>query len=168
MAIKDAFLPEFDQEMATTRRVLARIPEDKADWKPHEKSFSLGKLSSHLAFLPYWGVVTLKRTELDFGAAPDKDTRPDDFTTTEALLASFDEKVRQARAAIESTSDEDFMVKWTLRNGEHVAFSLPRVAVLRAFVLSHLIHHRGQMSVYLRLLDVPVPSIYGPTADEPM
>lgn len=168
MAIKDAFLPEFDQEMATTRRVLERVPEDKADWKPHEKSFSLGKLSSHLAFLPYWGVVTLKQPELDFASAPTKETTPAEFTTTEALLASFDEKVRQARAAIESTSDEDFKVKWTLRMGDNVIFSLPRVAVLRAFVFSHIIHHRGQMSVYLRLLDVPVPSIYGPTADEPM
>jgi uncharacterized damage-inducible protein DinB len=163
MTIAQTMLPEFDHEMATTRSLLERVPEAQADWKPHAKSMTLGKLAIHIAHLPGWLVPTLKDTVLDF-AAPDAPKMPE-FASTTAALARFDDNVAQARAALAATQDADLMVPWTLRNGEQVIFTQPRIAVLRGFVFNHLIHHRGQLSVYLRLHDVPLPSIYGPTAD---
>ncbi len=166
MAIKDSILPEFDHEMKTTRKLLERIPEQKADWQPHAKSMSLGHLGVHLSQLPIWGMFTMKQTELDLSPPGGPPYKTPDFESTAALLAAFDDHVKQSREAISSASDSDFMVPWTLKNAGQTIFTMPRVACLRTFVVNHVIHHRGQLSVYLRLNDVPVPSIYGPSADE--
>jgi uncharacterized damage-inducible protein DinB len=163
MTLAESMLPEFDHEMKTTRSLLERVPGDKADWKPHVKSMTLGKLTNHLATLPQWVLFTLGRTELDF-AAPDTPRAPE-FVATAESLALFDGHVAKARAAIAAAKDEELRMKWTLRNGDQEIFSLPRFAVLRSMVFNHSIHHRGQLSVYLRLNDVPLPNIYGPTAD---
>jgi uncharacterized damage-inducible protein DinB len=168
MAIAESILPELTHEAATTRAILERVPEDKADWKPHEKSMSLGQLSIHIATLLGWAVTTLRETEFDV-APPDGPTyTPPKFESTAALLEVFDAGVADARTALADSSDEDLMVMWSLKKGGVTMFSMPRVACLRTFVMNHLIHHRGQLSVYLRLQDVPLPSIYGPTADTPM
>ena len=160
MSISQSLLPEFDQEMATTRRLLERVPSDKGTWKPHEKSFSLGHLAQLVARMPGWNTQAMRNTELDLGS----------FTgysheKTETLLAEFDKHVKEARAALAAAKDEDFLVPWSLKAGDRVFMTLPRAAVVRQNI-NHLIHHRGQLSVYLRLVDVPLPSIYGPTADE--
>jgi len=165
MTIAESMLPEFDNEMKTTRTLLERVPEANADWVPHVKSMPLGRLATHISELLDWIGVTLLQTELDF--AKDK-YQPAEFTSTADLLATFDAKVKSNRAILAAAADQDMMVPWTLRNGDQVFFSMPRIAVLRGMVMNHLIHHRGQLSVYLRLNDVPLPSIYGPTADSPM
>lgn len=162
MPIVDALLPEFDHEMTTTRKVLERAPESRFDWKPHAKSFSLGALATHVATMPGWGVETLTKTEYDVAA----EQPPAAPASTVALLATFDENVAATRAALVGKTDEELLVVWTLKQGDNALFSMPRAGVMRSFVLNHLIHHRGQLSVYLRLLDIPVPSIYGPSADE--
>jgi uncharacterized damage-inducible protein DinB len=162
MPIVDALLPEFDHEMTVTRKLLERVPEDKFDWKPHEKSMSLGALAQHVATLPMWGTMTLTRPELDLGGSQQLAVA----TTRAELLAGFDERVKEARAALTGKGDGEMMAPWALKKDGHTIFSMPRAAVWRSFVLSHLVHHRGQLSVYLRLQDVPVPSIYGPSADE--
>jgi uncharacterized damage-inducible protein DinB len=164
MPLVDALLPEFDHEMTTTRKVIERVPEDKFDWKPHAKSFSLGALATHVANLPTWGTETLTKSEIDLPAAqPPLAALP---SKTE-LMAVFDRNVAAARAALAGKTDAELLAIWSLKRGGRTLFSMPKTAVLRSFVLSHVIHHRGQLSVYLRLLDVPVPSIYGPSADEP-
>lgn len=165
MAIKDALLPEFDHEMAVTRRVLERVPMGEAAWTPHPKSMSLGRLASHLADIPSWAPTILEKPGYDMAAGANAPHA--EHTSREALLEAFDRNVQQARAAIAARSDAEMLAPWTLRAGEHVVFTQPRVGALRGFLFSHSIHHRGQMSVYLRLRDVPVPSIYGPSADEP-
>lgn len=164
MSISQSLLPEYDHEMAATRRVLERLPTDKFGWTPHEKSFPLGRLASHVAELPGWIKTTLTTDELDFGSGA---YQPFTAATTEQLLEVFDKKVAEGRAAIVAASDEEFSKSWALRNGDHVIFKQPKAAVLRSFALSHIIHHRAQLSVYMRLNDIPVPSIYGPSADEP-
>ena len=163
MTIAASMLPEFDHEMATTRSLLERVPEGEAVWAPHEKSMTLGRLAAHIAELPGWMNSTIFQTELDFGAPGAYN--PTQFTTTAKLVELFDANVKAAHDALAGVSDADLMVNWALRNGEHVIFSMPRVAVIRGFVINHIIHHRGQLSVYLRLHNVPIPSIYGPTAD---
>jgi uncharacterized damage-inducible protein DinB len=162
MSIAETLLPEFDQEMATTRRLLERVPSDKGQWKPHPKSFSLGHLAQLLSWMPGWITTTLRQTELNLGT-----TAGYSLETTETLLAGFDRNVREAREALASSRDADFDVPWSLKSGDRAIFTLPRGAVVRMHI-SHLVHHRGQLSVYLRLNDVPLPSIYGPTADERM
>lgn len=162
MAFSDTFLPEFDQEMKTTRSMLERVPMENGPWKPHTKSTALGALASHLANLAGFGAGIASQTEIDM-AAPG--ARRPDFPTKEALLAGFDANVTATRAAITKLTDMDLSSPWTLKNGEHVVFTLPRAAVLRTLMMNHIIHHRGQLSVYLRLNDVPLPSVYGPTAD---
>lgn len=162
MPMVDALLPEFDHEMTTTRKLLERVPEDKVDWRPHARSWTLGQLAQHVATLPMWGSVTLKQSELDLSAGgemPALRTRAD-------LLQAFDGHVAETRTALVGCRDAELMTPWSLKKDGHVVFSMPKAAVWRSFVLSHLIHHRGQLSVYLRLQDVPVPSIYGPSADE--
>ena len=162
MAISDALVPEFDHEMTTTRKLLERVPEDKFDWKPHAKSFSLGALSAHVAALPGWGAETLNKSEVDIGSSQP----PSAPSSLAELLASFDRNVAATRAALTGKTDAEFMSVWSLKRGGHTVFTMPKTVVWRSFVLNHLVHHRGQLSVYLRLLDVPVPSIYGPSADE--
>lgn len=161
MALADRLIPEFDQEMATTRRLLERVPTDKGAWKPHEKSFSLGHLAQLVSMMPGWIARTLRDTEIDLAAAGPGYS----YEKTETLVSQFDTNVRDAREAIANTSDADFAVMWSLKHGNNVLMSLPRDAATRNHI-SHLVHHRGQLSVYLRLVDVPLPSIYGPTADE--
>jgi uncharacterized damage-inducible protein DinB len=153
-------LPEFDQEMATTRRLLERVPSDKGAWKPHPKSFSMGHLAQLVSRMPGWITQMMRETRLDLSAAPSYS-----LESTEDLLAGFDRHVAEARAALAGAKDEDFSVPWSLGSGDRVFFTMPRGVVVRQ-TINHLVHHRGQLSVYLRLVDVPLPSIYGPTADE--
>ena len=160
MSIAESLLPEFDQEMATTRKLLERVPSDKGQWKPHPKSFALGHLAQLVARMPGWLTNITRNTELNLTGAPGYS-----FETTDTLLGEFDRNVREARQALRSTTDADLTVPWSLKSGERVLFTAPRGAVVRQ-TINHLIHHRGQLSVYLRLNDVPLPSIYGPTADE--
>jgi uncharacterized damage-inducible protein DinB len=162
MTISSTLLPEFDMEMTTTRRVLERVPTEKGQWKPHPKSFSLGHLTQLIAGMPGWITNTLRERYLDLARYPGYS-----YEKTEDLLKSFDRNVADARKAIASSKDGDYNVEWSLRHGDRVIFTQPRGPVVRTHI-NHLIHHRGQLSVYLRLIDVPVPSIYGPTADEKM
>ena len=162
MAIVDALLPEFDREMTTTRKLLERVPEDKFAWKPHVKSMSLVELASHVATLPSWGTVTLNESEIDMGG-----TNTNTAAASRAdLLARFDRNVADTRAALTGKSDAEMMALWSLKHNGQTLFTMPKTAVWRSFVLNHLVHHRGQLSVYLRLNDVPVPAMYGPSADE--
>lgn len=160
--LSKAILPEFDHEMQTTRRTLERLPEDKLTWKPHEKSMTLGALATHLATLNHWAEAILGTDSFDAGTAP---ANPELKSRSE-ILAAFDANTANARKAISAANDADLMKPWSLLNKGNAVFTLPRIAVLRSFILSHGIHHRGQFSVYLRLNNVPVPSIYGPSADE--
>jgi len=166
MSIAHSILPEFDHEVATTRRLLERTPAEQAGWKPHEKSMSLGRLALHLGEIPGWGTATMTLTEFDMSPPGGAPYAPPVFESVAQLLAMYDANVAAARAALAAASDADMMVGWSLKNAGHTVFTLPRIAVLRSFVLSHLIHHRGQYSVYLRMTGVAVPSIYGPSADE--
>jgi uncharacterized damage-inducible protein DinB len=163
--IKESILPEYDHEMGSTRRLLERLPEEKLSWKPHQKSMSMAGLATHLANIPSWAGAILDDSCFDLAAAPppmaEERSRAD-------ILARFDQNVVLARSAIAARSDSELMAGWTLKRGEYEMFTLPKVACLRTFLLNHIIHHRGQLSVYLRLNDVPVPAIYGPSADEGM
>jgi uncharacterized damage-inducible protein DinB len=165
MAIAESILPEFDHETATTRTLLERVPADQVDWKPHTKSMSLGQLAMHIANLPVWASITLERKEFDTNPPGGTRVTTPLFESIAHLLESYDANVSAARALLARTTDGEFMVQWTLKNGGKSMFSMPRVAVFRSFVMNHAVHHRGQLSVYLRLLDVPIPNIYGPTAD---
>ena len=167
MTIAERILPEFDHEMASTRRMLAAVPDADAAWRPHPKSYTLGDLAAHLANLPRWCRLTLELSELDLGAPANASLARIPFTSTPALLERFDRNVGEARAALAPASDAAMQEPWSLKNGATTVFTLPRVGVVRAFILSHMIHHRGQLSVYLRLRDVPVPGTYGPSADGP-
>lgn len=163
MSIRDALLPEYDHEMGTTRRLLDRVPEAEFAWKPHEKSMSLGQLAGHLANIPFWCSAVLDATGFDLASV---ETRPTPPASRAALLDEFDRKVAAARATLARQTDAEMLAPWTLRQGTHEVFTLPRISAIRSFVLNHSIHHRGQLSVYLRLRNVPLPPIYGPTADE--
>jgi len=163
MAIMDSILGEFDHEAATTRRLLERVPADKFDWKPHEKSFTLLQLTTHIADMPGWMGVVGPEDELDLATPMDRPAPP---TSTEELLARYDANVETFRKVGAQVPDDTLMQPWRLRSGDTVHFEIPRIASIRTFILNHFIHHRGQLSVYLRLLDVPLPSIYGPTADD--
>jgi uncharacterized damage-inducible protein DinB len=167
MAIKDALLPEFDFEMAITRKVLSRVLMADRHWRPHPKSMSLGMLAAHICDIPSWVPAVLDRDAYDM-AADGGDTAPTaKHATVEALLEEFDANVASARAHIDAASDAVLTQPWTLRQGDEVLLTMPKSAVLRSFLFNHAIHHRGQLSVYIRLRDLPVPSIYGPSADEP-
>jgi uncharacterized damage-inducible protein DinB len=165
MSIAESMLPEFDHESATTRTLLERVPEVKAEWKPHAKSMSLGYLASHIANIPRWAVATLERTEFDLNPPGGSTLQTPAFESVALMLERYDASVRDAREILRRTSDGDLMVPWTLKSGGRSMFSMPRASVFRSFVMNHAVHHRGQLSVYLRLLDVPLPRIYGPTAD---
>lgn len=153
-------IQEFDQEMASTRKLLDRVPGEKVTWKPHEKSFTLGHLAQLVAWMPGWITTTLRESHIDLGQSSGYSFEP-----TDALLREFDKNVREARQALDSVKGDDLKVPWSLKHGAQVLFTLPRGEVVRQH-LNHLIHHRGQLTVYLRLVDVPLPQIYGPTADE--
>jgi uncharacterized damage-inducible protein DinB len=165
MAINDALLPEYDHEMATTRRLLERVPEQHFAWKPHDRSMTLGQLAGHIANIPFWAGPILTAESFDLDDMPE-DTRPRAPISREALVKEFDNKVTATRALIAGAGDPEMRARWTLKRGGAEMFSMPRIVALRSFVMNHSIHHRGQLSVYLRLQNVPLPPIYGPTADE--
>ncbi len=160
MSIAETLLPEFEQEMASTRRLLERVPTDKGTWKPHVKSFALGHLAQLVSWMPGWIGQTLSHEALDLATAGGYS-----FETTETLLNGFDKGVKESRDAIKASKDADYARPWSLKMGSKVLFTAPRGVVVRQHI-SHLAHHRGQLTVYLRLLDVPIPAIYGPTADD--
>ena len=162
MAIKDVLLAEYDHEMGTTRRLLERIPDAQLAWKPHEKSMSLGGLATHLANIPNWGGAILGGPSFDLATSPANLTARGSVAE---ILSAFDEATKGARGKM-NVDDAEYLGQWALKRGDQVMFSMPRSAAFRTFVLNHLIHHRGQLSVYLRLNNVPVPAIYGPSADE--
>ncbi len=165
MAIRDGLLVEWDFEVEITRRILARVPADALNFTPHEKSPTMGWLANHLALLPTWGIMTLTTTELDL-AAPEMQKHPVIPDTVDEILTSFDANAAAFRAILAESEDEMFTVLWTMRVGPAVVFTEPRIGVLRGMIFNHLVHHRAQLGVYLRLKDVPVPSTYGPSADE--
>ncbi len=167
MSIAEGLLPEFEQEIESTRKVLERVPDEKLARSPHEKSMTLGQLASQLANLPVWTRLSLDQDEFDVSPPEGDGSGTPQLASTPEILGSFDRNAADAREAIASASDGTFFELWTLKSGGETLFSVPKIGVVRRFVLNHLIHHRGQMTVYLRLLDVPVPQTFGPTADEP-
>lgn len=164
MALKDAFIAELKHESASTKKLLERVPMAQKDWKPHEKSMTLGKLASHVADIPHWISDIINISDYDF----QKHYKPMNCSTHEELMSLFNEKLNAAVSDLEKTGDEEFGKMWTVRGGEKVYYNLPKGIAVRGWGFSHLFHHRGQLSVYLRLLDVPIPGMYGPSADEPM
>ncbi len=163
MPLNESLIAELQMEAASTRKMIERVPEKSFGWKPHEKSMTLGRLAYHISENPEWVSVTIDKDEIDFAA---KEYVEKEAKTTAELLKVFDDSLAEAVECLKNASDEKFLGNWTMRNGEQVYFTMPKLAVLRSFVLNHIIHHRGQLSVYLRMLDVPLPQIYGPTADE--
>jgi|SRR5215469_4424359 len=166
MTIGQSMLPEFDQEMQNTRKILERVPDDKWGWKPHEKSGTVGWLAGHVATLPDWLTTTIRTTELDFAPVNGPSYQPPKTDNRQEVLAAFDKCCAEARAALAGVSDADMAAGWKLLAGGKEIFTMPRVAVIRGFVMNHLIHHRAQLGVYYRLVGVPVPGMYGPSADE--
>lgn len=164
--ISQSLLPEFDHEMANTRKSLERVPEGKDDFAPHARSMTLAKLAGHLAEMPMWGLMTIGRDEFDVNPAEGPGYQPLLFQTRAATLERFDADMKALRQQLAAADDVSMMKPWTLKSGEHTILSMPRVAVFRSFVMNHMIHHRAQLGVYLRLNDVPVPGYYGPSADE--
>ena len=167
MPISEVFLAEWDQEVAATRRLLERVPPDKLARTPHDKSYSLRQLAGHLAQLHGWTAITLKADEFDVNPPEGGDYPQPTLESTGDILALFDQTTAEARNDIAATSDETFGETWTFKNGGETVFAAPKAGVLRRFVMNHVIHHRGQLTVYLRLLDVPLPQTFGPSADEP-
>jgi len=165
MSLAQALLPEFDHEAAVTRTVLERVPEPRADWRPHPKSMTLGELAMHLASIPAWAVLTLREPFFDLSPPGAPPYSPPVWVSLAQTLAVFDERVVKARAALVATTDLELAQPWTLKKGGAKILTAPRASVLRSFVLNHGIHHRAQLGLYLRMLDVPVPAMYGPTAD---
>ena len=166
MSLSASILPEFDMEMAKTRTTLERVPVEKFDWKPHEKSFSCMEMANHLARLPGWGAATLTTDSMDLDPEKGEYAPPPPVTTPEEVLAVFDQSVAEFRSTLEGSADADLMKPWTLKHGEQELFTMPRIACIRGMILNHMIHHRGQLTIYLRLNDLPIPALYGPSADE--
>jgi uncharacterized damage-inducible protein DinB len=165
VSIGESMVPEFDHEMKVTRTLLERIPEDKLAWKPHEKSMSLGRLAGHIAELQGFVISMIQLDELDFAKTGGPPRKPTIAESRQHVLDIFDKKVAEARPVIAGASDEHLAKTWKLSAGGKLIFAMPRGAAMRHMYLNHVVHHRGQLSVYLRLLDVPVPPIYGPSAD---
>lgn len=166
MTIGQMMLAEFDEEMKNTRKTLERCPDDKWDWKPHEKSGTLGWLAGHVGTVPEWITMTINTRELDYAPVGGPSYEPPKITNRKELLAAFDKGSAEARAALAAVSDEEIMKDWTLLAGGQKIFAMPRVACIRSMCLNHLIHHRAQLTVYFRLLNIAVPGLYGPSADE--
>jgi len=165
MKMIDPMLMELEQEAKTTRRLLERVPAAHLGWAPHPKSMTLGRLATHIVEIPGWVSTIVQKDEFDVAASSRK---PSDAGSAEELVRMFDDNVEKVRKAMQTLNDDQLRSTWRLLKGGQVLVAMPRIGVLRALMLNHLIHHRGQLSVYLRLKDVPLPSIYGPTADEPM
>jgi uncharacterized damage-inducible protein DinB len=164
--IADLLLPEYDNEIAITRKVLAQVPDDQPDWKPHEKAFSIAHLAQLVAGIPSWTSRITQGTELDIAPPNQPNQSPYSNQATEKLLADFEKNVVSGREAIAKTSDADFQVPWHLKKGGEVILTMPRYAMLRSMVLNHLVHHRAQLGLYLRMRNRHVPSMYGPSGDE--
>ena len=162
MALKDALIAEIKHEAAATRRIMQAVPEDKFDWKPHEKSMTAGRLAAHIAEIPVWVNRSLEAVEFDFATAS---TQRNTYVGRAALLEVFEQRLAAALAVLENASDDALNEKYTVRRGPQTMFELPRKVLIRNFALNHQVHHRGQLSVYLRLLDIAVPGMYGPSAD---
>jgi uncharacterized damage-inducible protein DinB len=162
MSFSQTLLPEFDQEMANTRKVLACIPDGKLDYQPHPKSMSLGRLATHVAELPGWASTTIDVDLLEMGP----DYKPRLAQSRDELLEIFDKGVAAARPKIEATTDDHWAKIWTFKFAGQTMLAMPRTAIMRSVVMNHLIHHRAQLGVYLRLNDVAIPGMYGPSADE--
>ena len=163
MTISQSLLGEFDQEMASTRKMLERFPEGKSEWRPHPRSMTLGRLAGHTAEVPWWAAETMRVETMEVDP---KTYKPVFATSQEQILSYFAENVKNARAAIAKASDEDMTKNWSILMDGKPLFTMPRIAVLRAFVMNHMVHHRGQLTVYYRMNEVSVPAIYGPSADE--
>jgi uncharacterized damage-inducible protein DinB len=162
MAISKSLIPELEMEAAVTRRLIERVPEDKLGWKPHEKSMPLGRLATHLAELPGWGKVTIAQDVLDIGEG----FTPTILGSVQEILHLFDKNVTDFKELLANTPDEEFMKIWTMKYKGQEVFSSPKIGVVRGTVMNHMVHHRGQLTVYLRLNEVPLPMTYGPSADE--
>ncbi len=163
-SMKEVAFCDLDRELATTRRVLERVPEEYFDWKPHEKSMSLRDLAGHVATMPIWLLLTVEQDGLDFTSPPNI---PRDFSSREGLLKTFDDNATKFRVAMAGLGDEALGQTWTLKNGEQVMYTAPRAYVLRVWCVNHMVHHRGQLCTYLRMLNVPVPAVYFNSMDEP-
>ncbi|MEJ7611825.1 MAG: DinB family protein [Ferruginibacter sp.] len=163
MTIAQQMLAELQQEAIATRKILSLVPVDRSDWKPHDKSMSLLNLARHTAEIYGWPKETVEMDELDFSKM---DYTPKEIKSTDDLLAMFEKGLAKAKEILEQASDEDMAKPWTMRNGEIIYFTMPKAQVMRTWVLNHSVHHRAQLGVYLRMLDIPLPGTYGPTADE--
>jgi uncharacterized damage-inducible protein DinB len=166
MKISEALLPEFDQEMANTRKALERAPSAKFSWKPHPKSSDMGSLAAHIVNMTDWAGLALSTDSFDYAPPGAPPYQAPIFSSTQDLLAAFDKGAAQARAALAAADDAQMMAPWSLMAGGQTLMTMPRAAVIRTFVMNHIIHHRAQLGVYLRLNDIPVPALYGPSADE--
>lgn len=166
MSISASLLPEFDQEMANTRKTLERLPEDKFDFRPHPKSFTMINLATHIANMLGWGRDTLVTDSFDVAPVGGEPYKEEPAKSVAALLEKFDKNLAAFREGLVNASDESLMASWSLLAGGNVLFTMPRIACLRGMIFNHLIHHRAQLTVYLRMNDVPVPGLYGPSADE--
>jgi uncharacterized damage-inducible protein DinB len=166
MSIAQSLLPELDQEMAGARKTLERIPRDKFEWRPHPKSFTMISLATHIANMVGWGGLIIKEPSFDYAPPGGEPYKEEPAESVDALLATFDKNYAEFREALSGASDETLHKEWSLLGGGAVIFTKPRIVCLRADILNHLIHHRAQLGVYLRLNDAPVPALYGPTADE--
>jgi len=163
MALNKALIAELTHEAKNTRKILERVPEEHFGWKPHEKSMSLQKIATHLAEIPTWVNLTVGQNELNFATWQ---RTPTPCNSTKEIVELFDKNLEAAVKCLEEATDESLHEKWTMRNGEHVIYELPKTVAVRNLALNHTVHHRGQLSVYLRLLDVAVPGMYGPSADD--
>jgi uncharacterized damage-inducible protein DinB len=166
MTIGQSMLGEFDQEMQNTRKTLERVPDEKWSWKPHDKSGTLGWLAGHIATLPGWITMTINTEELDYAPVNGPSYQPPKTDNRKEVLAVFDKESAEARAALAAASDKEMLKGWKLLAGGQEIFTMPRVACIRGMVMNHLIHHRAQLGVYFRLLEIPVLGLYGPSADE--
>ncbi|HZO52846.1 MAG TPA: DinB family protein [Bryobacteraceae bacterium] len=166
MPISQSLMPELEMELASTRKCLERVPDAKLGFKPHERSMSAGDLVGHLAQLPLWGVMTFDRAELDIEPVGGPAFVREPATSVATELAEFDKRAAELKGWLVKTDDAGMMRPWTLLKGGNAVMTMPKIAVYRSFVMNHMIHHRGQLTVYLRMMDVPVPSTYGPSADE--
>jgi uncharacterized damage-inducible protein DinB len=165
MNLIDPILAELTHEGATTRRLLERLPQDRLGWQPHQKSMTLGRLATHIAEIPGWVGSIVEKDEFDVGASG---YTPATVGSVAEILAMFDKNLAMATGALKRQGNDRLLAKWQFKKNGQVVVEMPRLGMIRSFLMNHLIHHRGQLSVYLRLQNVPLPSIYGPTADEPM
>ncbi len=166
MAITDLLLPEFDEEMAATRRLLERVPDGKPAWQPHERSMTLGRLATHVAEIPMWTLRSLTLSEFDISPPGAPPFQPRTLDTTAERLAVFDKNVADARRALAAAPDAEFTRPWVFKRGGQVIWTKPKYEVYRRMGINHMVHHRAQLGVYLRLQEVPIPGMYGPSADE--